>query len=209
MKAILLKNDALEYVSGECVKPTLEARNKASEEAVKIWFKNDNKAVSNIILSIKPSELKQIKGCATSQEIWLKLEETYQSRGPARKATLLKQFTLQRMEEGDDVREHIRKFLDTVDKLSEMNIEINPELLAIMMLYSLSPSFETFRCAIESRDELPSPEVLRVKIMEESDDRKNDTRSVTQNAMFAKKGGRTNKDKNRKWKPEIKEEFKF
>lgn len=86
-------------------------------------------------------------------EIWLKLESIYQSRGPTRKATLLKQFTLQRIEEGGDVREHVNKFLDTGDKLSEMNIDINPELLAIMLLYSLPPSYENFRCAIESRDD--------------------------------------------------------
>lgn len=209
MKAVLMKNDAWEYVSGECVKPTLIPDDIASAEAVKTWIRNDGKATSDIVLSIKLSELKQIKGCASSRKIWLKLEDTYQSKGPARKATLLKQLTLHRMEEGDDVREHVRKFLDTVDKLTEMNININPELLQIMLLYSLPPSFENFRCAIESRDELPSPEVLRIKIVEESDVRKNDTRGVVQNAMFAKKRGKPNKDRARNSKPEIKEEFKF
>lgn len=42
MKAVFMKNDAWEYVSGECAKPTLEAGNAASEEAVKVWTKNDN-----------------------------------------------------------------------------------------------------------------------------------------------------------------------
>lgn len=28
-------------------------------------------------------------------------------------------------------------------------------------------SFDNFRCAIESQDELPSPETLRIKIIEE------------------------------------------
>jgi hypothetical protein len=86
------------------------------------------------------------------------------------------------------IQEHVRKFHDIVDKLAEMGIEINPELLSIMLLYSLPPSFENFRCAIESRDELPSPEALRVKIVEESDARKNEARDTVQNAMFVKKG---------------------
>jgi hypothetical protein len=103
IKTLNRENDAWEYVSGECAKPTLEADNEASEEAVKSWSKNDSKAVSDIILSIKPSELKLIKGCTTSREIWLKLKDTYQSKGPAQKATLLKQLTLQRMEEGEDI----------------------------------------------------------------------------------------------------------
>jgi hypothetical protein len=40
------------------------------------------------------------------------------------------------MDEGDDVRAHLNGFFDTVDKLAEMDVEINPNLLAIMLLYS-------------------------------------------------------------------------
>ena len=75
----------------------------------------------------------------------------------------------------------------SVEKLNEMDVQINNDLLAIMLLYSLPPCFENFRCAIESRDELPSPESLRVKVIEESDARKNESRGSLQNAMFAKK----------------------
>lgn len=146
MEALLIiKNDAWMYVNGECKRPILEDNN-ANENAVQTWDKNDNKAKSDIILSISPSELKQVKGCVTSREVWLKLESIYQSKGPARKATLLKQLTLQRMEGGGDVREHVSKFFDAVDKLSEMEVIINPDLLAIMLLYSLPPNFENFRC---------------------------------------------------------------
>jgi len=52
-----------------------------------------------------------------------------------------------------------------MNKLAEMDVEINSDLLTIILLYSLPPSFANFRCAIESRDELPTPEVLRVKIV--------------------------------------------
>lgn len=56
-----------------------------------------------------------------------------------------------------------------------------------MLLYSLPPSFDNFRCAIESQDELSSPETLRIKIIEEHDTRKNDTREYSPNAMLVKK----------------------
>ena len=189
MEALLIKNDAWSYVNGDAVKPEL-GENNANQRAVEAWIRNDNKAKSDIILSISPSELKQVKGCSTSREVWLKLEGIYQSKGPARKATLLKQLTLQRMEDYGDVREHVSKFFDAVDKLNEMEVAINPDLLAIMLLYSLPPNFENFRCAIESRDELPSPETLRVKIKEESDARKNDAPNTTQNAMLANRGAK-------------------
>lgn len=52
-----------------------------------------------------------------------------------------------------------------------MEVEINGDLLSIMLLYSLLASFENFRCAIESRDNLPPPEDLKVKILVEADAR--------------------------------------
>ncbi|KMQ86259.1 retrovirus-related gag-pol polyprotein [Lasius niger] len=212
MEALLIKNDAWAYVNGEYKKPPLIEGDANSEAQIKIWIKNDNKARSDIILSISPPELKQVKGCTTSREVWQKLESIYQSKGPARKATLLKQLILQRMEDGGDVHEHTRKFFDTVDKLNEMEVEINPDLLSIMLLYSLPPSFQNFRCAIESRDVLPTPEILRIKITEESDARKSDSHTVTQNAMVANKRNqmRRHQGNEKGWKNKSKSEpFKF
>lgn len=74
-----------------------------------------------------------------------------------------------------------------MDKLHEMEIEINSDLLTIMLLYSLPASFKNFRCAIESRDDLPTPEALRIKIAEENDARKNDENNGVQNALIAAK----------------------
>lgn len=91
------------------------------------------------------------------------------------------------MEDDGDIREHLRKFFDTIDKLSEMEVEINLDLLTIMLLYSLPSSFENFHYAIESRDELPTPEALRLQIVKESDARKNDVRIITSNAMTTRR----------------------
>ncbi|KAK9730301.1 7 transmembrane sweet-taste receptor of 3 GCPR [Popillia japonica] len=87
------------------------------------------------------------------------------------------------MKDNDDVRNHLNKFSDTVDKLSEMNV-INEDLLSIMMLHSLPPFFETFRIAIESRDQLPSPENLKIKILEESEARSKTKTSTVEGAFF-------------------------
>lgn len=184
VEALLIKNDAWRYVNGDNKMPTGE---EATADAIRVWSDADSKAKSDLILSIHPSELKQVKGLVTSREVWLRLENIYQSKGPGRKATLLKQLLLHRMENGEDIREHVRKFFDTIDKLNEMEVDINKDLQAIMLLYSLPPCFENFRCAIESRDDLPSPEVLRIKVIEESDARKSDIRGTTQNAMFTKR----------------------
>lgn len=204
VKALLVKNDEWEYVSGETPKPEAGASEEAKLK-LKEWTKNDNKAMSTIILSISPAQLKQVKNCETSKELWLKLEKLFYSKGPARKVTLLNQLTGQRMVEGEDVKDHISTFFDIVDKLAEMNIDINADLLSVMLLQSLPPSYENFRCAIVSRDTLLSPEDLRVKIIEECDSRKTETRSsndalAAQNKWFRKTNNNPNESGTRSFK---------
>lgn len=178
MRAILIKNDLWSYVDGSTLCP--------DGDTAANWRKMDQKACADLLLSITPSELGLIAECSTSREIWLKLEDTFQSKGPARKATLLKRVALARMKDGDNVRDHINDFFDAVSKLKEINVAIGDDLLAILLLYSLPDSFETFRCALETRDELPKPEVLRVKILEEDQSRRAKVERDDQNALYAK-----------------------
>jgi len=190
MKALLIKNDEWSYVDGRKVKPEPTLNNNrevTNAEAIQNWMDNDEKAMSDIILCIGESELKLTNGCTNSKELWDKLRSFYQSTGPARKATLLKRLIFHKLEEGGDIRDHLGTFFDTVDKLNQMGVDLNEEMLTIILLYSLPSSFEIFRCAIESRDDLPKPESLRIKIIEEYEMRKNDERRVVPNAMVAKK----------------------
>lgn len=140
------------------------------------WPKNDSKAKSDIILSISPPELKHIKGFTTSREVWLKLERIDLPKGPARKATILKQLMLSKIEKGGKVWDHIGKMFDINVKLEEVKFKIDNYLLTA--LYSLPSTFENFRCAIESQDELASPVVNRVKIIKESIVSKSKTRGA-------------------------------
>jgi hypothetical protein len=201
VEALLIKNDTWSYVSGEKPKPQITGEGEARavmEEEQKKWIAADRKAKSDLILAMNASELRQIRSCETSREIWMKLESIYESKGPARKATLLKQLTQHKMREDDDVREHVARFMDTVDKLQGMNIEINGDLLSIMSLYSLPSSFENFQCAIESRDSSPNVENLKVKIVEENDARNQKLDgSLTGGVMFSKHFSRdSNSSKN-------------
>lgn len=137
----------------------------ATQTTYDAWVVEDRKAKSDLILSIHPSELRQIKGCDTSKDVWDKLESIYLSKGPARKATLLKNLMLRKMPEDEDVKDHLNDLFDAVDKLQSMNVEINGDMLAIIILYSLPDTYDTFRCAMESRNDLPDAETLKIKII--------------------------------------------
>lgn len=187
VKALLIKNDAWEYVNGTLRKPAEPA------EAL-LWEVQDAKARADLILSISPTELRHVRGTKTAHECWTKLSEVFASSGPAKKATLLKQLVLYRMREEEDMREHLLKFFEAKDKLDDMGIEIHRDLTSIILLYSLPASYENFRVAIESRDELPDPEILKVKILEESNKRFHQRRESEGVNMMAR-GNKYKKEK--------------
>ncbi|CAB0035042.1 unnamed protein product [Trichogramma brassicae] len=171
VEALLVKNDSWDYVSGASPAPSLggddaAARNTA-EASHKAWVIKDRKTKSDLILSISPSELKEIKNCITSHDVWTKLEATYASKTPARKASLYRQLTQQKMAEDDSMVDHLNSFFDATDKLKSTGANLDDDLLAIMLLHSLPASYENFRCAIESRDILPDLEILKIKVLEE------------------------------------------
>ncbi|KAK9746010.1 protein of unknown function (DUF4219) [Popillia japonica] len=172
-QAILTRNGLWNYVSGKTLRPTTEG------PELEKWDQEDLNAKSELILIISPGELKQIKNCKTSKDLWDTLSKNFESKGPARKATLLKQLILHKMKDSDD-------YYDAV---------LNP---------------------IESRDQLPSPENLKIKILEESEARSKTKTSTVEGAFFSRnyKGARrTTSSSNDQYKQNSKQKcgkcFKF
>lgn len=78
--------------------------------------------MSDVFLIMLPSELKQEKNCHTSNEVWITLQNIHESKGSARKATLLNNLILQKIKESDN--DDLNKFMETVNKLNQID-EIN------------------------------------------------------------------------------------
>ena len=90
MKTLSIKNYAWVYASGSKPKPATDEDNAKSKDHFDKWIEIDEKDKEDISLCISPSKLKQIKNYETSSYIWKKLEEIYQLKSPACKASLLK-----------------------------------------------------------------------------------------------------------------------
>jgi len=86
------------------------------------------------------------------------------------------------------VRAHMAQFFEAVGKLAAMEVNINDDLLSIMLLYSLPAGYDNFRVAIESRDELPTPDALKVKILEESEVRRQSSIVEAASALALNRG---------------------
>lgn len=162
MKSVLVHSELWSYVSGGIARP-----DDANAETLATWVTKDEKALATILLSVKTSQLLHVKHCTTSTSAWKKIEEVHRPTGPARKVTIFKSMINLKMAEGSVMNNHLNSFFDLADKLNELDIKLPDELLTIILLSSLPPSFENFVVAIESRDELPKSNVMKNKLLEE------------------------------------------
>jgi hypothetical protein len=158
MKSVLVYNDLWQYVDGTEVKPRENAHD---------WIKKDSKALALINLSISHSQLNYVKKAETSKGAWDCLKGIFESKGPVRKATLYKQLLRMKKKANVTITQHVNDFTSKAGQLEEAGIEIPDELLSIMLLNSLPEEYENFSVAIESRDDIPTLEVLKAKLKEE------------------------------------------
>ncbi|UYV71448.1 hypothetical protein LAZ67_8003257 [Cordylochernes scorpioides] len=149
-----------DYANSIRIKPETEVESNE-------WEKNDQKALATIVLSLSPPEIIHVKKCITSAEAWKNLNKVHQPKGPATKVFLTKQLILLKMNPNERLQDYLNKFSSLADRLSEMDAQVPEDFLSILLLCSLPESYEGFRTAIETRDELPSFEALKVKMLEE------------------------------------------
>lgn len=174
MKSVLVHNELWKYANGSLkCDPTWTREQKAE------WENRDEKALAIILLSVKGSQLNYIKKCKYSAEAWDKLAEVYKPRGPVQKVMLYKKLMNLKMAENEDMAEYLNKFQNIMEKLADVGIELQDELVAIILLSSLPPNFENFIVAMESRDELPSTHALKLKLLEEGERRVNANINIT------------------------------
>ncbi|KAG8239792.1 hypothetical protein J437_LFUL019361 [Ladona fulva] len=164
--AIMVKNGTWKYVDGKHTKPEKVAGSEQSRKEIEKWEDGHVKAKSDLIIAIDPSVLRLLSK---------RIEYGLPSLGEIE------------VREGDDVRSQLMDFFDISVQLESLDIAVNPELLTIMLLNSLPADFDVFCGAIEARDELPRPEWLREKILEEFDSRNQKQTDSESEAMWIKK----------------------
>ncbi|UYV68405.1 hypothetical protein LAZ67_5004222 [Cordylochernes scorpioides] len=201
MQMILVHSDLWIYVNEANIKP------EPGNQEFTNWQNKDQKALATIVLSLNPSELIHVKNCKTAEEAWKKIEEVYRPKGPATRVSLTKRLIQMKMRPNDDLKDYLSKFTSLVDNLGEIGAQVPEDFLVILLLCSLPESYEGFRTAIETRDELPKLETLKVKIIEE-DQRQREmegTSSGEQNAFF----GNPERKTTNSTKPPNRKDFKF
>ena len=99
--------------------------------------------------------MKEILGERTAAGAWLKLESLYMTKSLTNRLRLKQRLYTLHMSEGISLKSHIGEFSSIVTELSKIDVHIDDEDQALLLLCSLPPSYKHFRdTMIYSREDI-------------------------------------------------------
>ncbi|KAG8478932.1 hypothetical protein CXB51_028947 [Gossypium anomalum] len=150
MMAILVQLGLKKVVTGK--KP--ENLNKIE------WEELNKKALSAIQLCLANTVLQEVLMEKTSSALWKRLETLYATKSLANRLVLKQRLFTFRMNEGELLRDHISQFTTLLNDIKNVEVHIDDEDQAMLLLCSLPPSYKSFReTLIYGRDKLSFEDV--------------------------------------------------
>src|SRR6516165_1458187 len=115
----------------------------------------DEKALSSIQLALSANVLQEIIDEKTAAGAWKKLEDKYLKKSVTNRLQLKQRLYTLRMSEGSSLSSYLSEFSSIITDLRKIDVKIEDEDQAMMLLCSLPASYKNFRdTMIYSRDEL-------------------------------------------------------
>ncbi|KAG8478329.1 hypothetical protein CXB51_028050 [Gossypium anomalum] len=150
MMVILVQSGLKKVVTGK--KP--ENLNKIE------WEELDEKALSAIQLCLGNTVLQEVLMEKTSSALWKRLETLYVTKSLANRLVLKQHLFTFRMNECEVIRDHISQFITLLNDLKNIEVHIDDEDQAMLLLCSLPPSYKSFKeTLIFGRDKLSFEDV--------------------------------------------------
>ncbi|KAL8472435.1 hypothetical protein ACS0TY_029590 [Phlomoides rotata] len=206
MKALLVHHElasALKTEEGEESSVTAAKRIEIGE-----------KAHSAIILCLGDKPLREISKENTAIDVWRKLESLYQTKSVSNKLYVKQKLLDFRMSEDKNLSEQLDTFNRYVDDLEDLDVKLEDDDKALMLLNALPRSLENFKDAVlfGRQDEVSydsvlaavKTKILRVQERDAKADKKTHDPAESLNVKFKKgkkfqkeKGGQLDKGKNK------------
>ncbi|GKA36359.1 retrovirus-related pol polyprotein from transposon TNT 1-94 [Tanacetum coccineum] len=119
------------------------------------------KAHSSLLLCLDNQVLREVNKEDSAVGVWLKLETLYMLKSLANKLYLKKKLFTFYMHSGKKLSKHIDEFNKLIGDLANINVDIDDEDQALMLLTSLPPSYNKFvETLLYGRESLTLEDVL-------------------------------------------------
>ncbi|KHN13198.1 Retrovirus-related Pol polyprotein from transposon TNT 1-94, partial [Glycine soja] len=102
------------------------------------------KAYSAILLSLGDEVLGEVSGEKTADKLWAKLESRYMTKSLHNRLCLKKQLYTMQMHEGESIHKHIDNFNQVVLSLKNIDVAVDDEDQAVLLLSSLPRAYDNF-----------------------------------------------------------------
>lgn len=120
----------------------------------------DEKALTSIQLCLSNEVLREVVHEKTATDLWQKLETLYLTKTLANRLHLKQRLFMLRMSEGTSIKSHVDVFNSILMDLENLDIKVEDEDQALLLLCSLPPSYKHFReTLIYGRDEITMDDV--------------------------------------------------
>ncbi len=143
---VLASMDLWEIVDGSEEAPP----SNADPKIIKEYQRCVKKAMSIISINLVDSQLHHIKRCKGPAEAWKTLCNIHETRSLSNILFIRRKFFTCKMQEGEDLLDHINKVKALADQLTCLEVPMRDEDVVMTLLESLPPSYEHLITALET-----------------------------------------------------------
>ncbi|KAK8951459.1 hypothetical protein KSP39_PZI004612 [Platanthera zijinensis] len=148
---------------------TLLGKEKSGVKKDEEWEELDLKAINTIKLSLADVVMYNVVDADTTVDLWKKLEELYMSKSLSNKLYVKRQLYSLRMSESNKLLEHMNAFNKLISQLRSMDVKVEEEDQALILLSSLPKSYDHLVTTIlYGKDTLKMEEVMTTLLSNET-----------------------------------------
>jgi hypothetical protein len=159
------------------------------------WRVLNRKTVGMVHFHINHNIFHHVANDKVAFELWQKLESMYERKTAVNKASVIKQLAKLEYRDGSSVIEHLNVFQGHINQLTAMEINLDDEVQALLLLSSLPDSWNTLVVSLSNSapDGKLAPDMVNNSMLNEESRRKEkgSHQTSSSDAYVAKK-----KDKN-------------